>query len=613
MPFFCSPRRASASRSVCTLRAGFLSLVLPLVPGLCTAQELPPDSSELLREAREAQREFEHFHRSRLNRTLDTGTGNCDEWVGRICLRWSGGGGWNPTSEDSTLVAAREDLLVALEGVGRQIPGDRWVLGQRIRYLGHIGRWEEASTLAGNCQGGEAWWCAALQGYVLHRSGQGLEAAEAFQRALEQMPLRQAEGWRDPGELLEYPASRWVRNPEGIPRGEALDLFWRLADPLFLTPGNERLTEHFSRIFGASLYEDSALTLGVPWGGSLEELLIRYGFIAGWERGWPEMSEVGGGGVVEHHHPESRGLLPPVEALEDPSGLPRGVWVPRDDRPRSASTPVLAPLLVEGLAQTAVLRREGDLLVVGAYATPTDTLLQQRRQPPDGEDGRGGARNLPPPWEVSREGRSPDTLSGLFLLADTGSWAPMSVFSGGGEGILQLRAPPGGYLLSMEVWHPAGGWAARTRHGIQGDPVPPDVPVISDLLLLEPAEDLPEALAQALPRMRAGTEVTAGEVVTVAWEVYGLGRRREPLSFRVSLVEEEGSLIRRALKRIGLFARAPALTISWAEGGTAEVGPLFRAVDVELPPLASGRYVLRLEMEIPNRSKVVSHRRITVR
>jgi hypothetical protein len=112
--------------------------------------------------------------------------------------------------------------------------------------------------------------------------------------------------------------------------------------------------------------------------------------------------------------------------------------------------------------------------------------------------------------------------------------------------------------------------------------------------------------------MRAGTTVDGDELLTVGWEVYGLGRRREPLNFRLSLVEEEGSLIRRAFKRIGLFKRAPALTLSWTEGGADEFGPLFRAVNVQLPPLKPGRYVLRLEMEIPNRSKVLSHRRITV-
>jgi hypothetical protein len=520
--------------------------------------------------------------------------------------------GWTPAQEDREVILGREKLLGRLAEAAERIPGDRWILGQRIRYLGDEGRWGEALQIAERCQGGDPWWCPALRGYVLHRSGQAHEAAEAFGVAVGRMEAEEAAEWWDPSILVEYPVSRWIRDPMGISRSEALKRFWRLADPLLLTPGNERLTEHFARRFGASLYADATLTLGVPWGPSLEQLLLRYGFTAGWERSWPGMNEMSGGAVVEHHHPESRGFLPPLEALEDPAGLPRWVWVPEDDRPRSASAPVLAPLVVEGEAQTAVLRRGSDLLVVAAYAIPLDTLLQRRRPPLRDLRENSTPEFRAAPWEPSGEGASPDTLSGLFLLADTGGWAPLSALSHGSEGVLQLRAPTGGYLLSMELWNPAGRWASRVRHGIRVEAVPPDVPTLSDILLLRRGPDLPEHLSQALPRLRASTELLGGEPLTVGWEVYGLGRRREPLTFRLGLRREEGSLIRRALKRIGLFNRAPALTLSWSEAGAEDPGPLFRAVDVDLPPLEPGPYVLTLEMSIANRSKVLSHQRIRV-
>jgi hypothetical protein len=89
--------------------------------------------------------------------------------------------------------------------------------------------------------------------------------------------------------------------------------------------------------------------------------------------------------------------------------------------------------------------------------------------------------------------------------------------------------------------------------------------------------------------------------------------RREPLTFRLSLVSEEGSFIRRALKRIGLFRRDPDLTLSWTEGGPEDLGPLFRAVDIQIPSVDPGRYVMRLELTIPNRGTVDVNRRITVR
>jgi hypothetical protein len=210
------------------------------------------------------------------------------------------------------------------------------------------------------------------------------------------------------------------------------------------------------------------------------------------------------------------------------------------------------------------------------------------------------------------EGYFSDTLAGLFLLSDTGGWAPLAALGSGGQGVLQVEAPPGGYLLSVEQWDPTGRWGARVRHGISGPAVPPDVPHLSDLLLLDREEVLPGSLAEAIPRFRASTEVPSDSQVTVAWEVYGLASRREPLTFRLSLVEEGESIIRRALKRIGLFKKAPVLTLSWEEEGAMELGPKFRAVNLDLPSIDPGRYVLRLEMWIPYRHPVSSNRRITI-
>jgi hypothetical protein len=242
---------------------------------------------------------------------------------------------------------------------------------------------------------------------------------EAFSRALEAMDPERAREWRDPYPLLEYPASRWLRNPGELAPAEAVDRFWRLADPLFLTPGNERLSEHYARSFAPTLYDNTALTMGLPWGSSFEQLLIRYGFIAGWEQVPPQMGETGIRKVVEHHHPESRGLLPPFEALEDPAGLPEGVWVPDDERPRTASAPVRAPLIAEGQAQSAVLRRDGQLLILASYGVPTDTVLHQRRVRPDSFPEFGGflePNRVParrPLWEPSVEGFLPIHSLGL--------------------------------------------------------------------------------------------------------------------------------------------------------------------------------------------------------
>jgi len=513
------------------------------------------------------------------------------------------------------LVQARESLLETLGEVGKSLPGDRWVLGQRIRYLGDVGRWAEAEEVVGGCRGGPDWWCDAALGFVLHRSGKTVGALSAFSRSLAAMDSEAARSWNDPYLLLDYPERNWLRDPGGLTEEEAIERLWRFSDPLFLTPGNERLSEHYARVFGRHLYDQSEMTLGLPWGSALERLLLRYGFVAGWERVRPRLGEANTRSVVEHHHPESRGLLPPALVLENPAEVCEGDWVPEDERPQSASAPVLAPLIVDAVGQTAVFRRGQELLVLASYRSPTDTLLPQRR--PRGLNVSGVLAEVRPPprpplWEPPSPSSPPDTMAGLFLIAESGQSDPVSAVRVGGEGLLQVSALPGRYLLSLELWNPSQRWGARLRHGVLAPPMPHGSPHLSDILLLRRAEGLPETLSEAAPRMLPGTHLPAGEPITVAWEVYGLDGLAESLDFRMRLEEEEGGLVRRALNRIGLFRKDPTLSLGWSERGPDGLGPLFRAIDVDLPPLGPGRYVLHLEMDTSRRSKVLSLRAITI-
>jgi hypothetical protein len=203
-------------------------------------------------------------------------------------------------------------------------------------------------------------------------------------------------------------------------------------------------------------------------------------------------------------------------------------------------------------------------------------------------------------------------MAGLFLLPVEESKGLLGANAEGGEGALTLQAPPGAYLLSLELWNPGGRWASRIRHGIRAGALPPDVPSLSDFLLLDPGDSLPADLAEALSRARTTTDLRSGDRVTLAWEVYGLGQRREPLTFRVSMVREDGSFLRRAFERIGLFRRSPALTLTWSEGGSESPDQLFRSVDVVLPDMDVGRYVLHLELDIPFRNRIRATRRIRI-
>jgi hypothetical protein len=151
------------------------------------------------------------------------------------------------------------------------------------------------------------------------------------------------------------------------------------------------------------------------------------------------------------------------------------------------------------------------------------------------------------------------------------------------------------------------------RHGLVAEISPPDVPSVSDLLILTEGDALPTELQGALGRARPSTSVRSGERVPVAWEVYGLGLQREPPHFRLALRRKERGLIRRVARWIGLGGDEPEVVLSWMEVAPDAPRPLFRTVHLDLPDLEPGDYALRLEVELRGRSTMVAERTLEVR
>ena len=100
--------------------------------------------------------------------------------------------------------------------------------------------------------------------------------------------------------------------------------------------------------------------------------------------------------------------------------------------------------------------------------------------------------------------------------------------------------------------------------------------------------------------------------MTVAWELYGLGRREESIHFQLALADEEPGFVRRTLARIGLFRKEPAVSLSWTEEGGQDPGPRFRVIRVEIPLMDPGQYELRLRVSLPNRTPMDLSRPIVV-
>ncbi|MCA9738313.1 MAG: hypothetical protein KC645_11870, partial [Gemmatimonadetes bacterium] len=295
----------------CGILASASAAALPLA-----AQEPErPDSSDLRGDARSAQSAFERLRVRRLPREL-MGSGGCDEVIGRICMRHDGDDDFVPPPEDEDITEGRERLLAELADIGRAIPGDDWVLGQRVWYAIEAGRPEEAIELPRPCAA-TPWWCAALEGLALHAAERFEDAERAFGRALQAMPEETRAAWDDATEdVLGRERLGWLE--EQPDRDAALERFWRLADPSWMMPGNDRRTAHWARLTASGIRDRARNAYGLSWGFDLEELLVRYGWEIAWGRDVWRAGQMEDR-VVGHHPPRSLEYAPPEPVLADPA------------------------------------------------------------------------------------------------------------------------------------------------------------------------------------------------------------------------------------------------------------------------------------------------------
>jgi hypothetical protein len=221
--------------------------------------QLRADSVEVSHHARDLQVRFERRRRQMLPRFY-VGTADHCLIVGRFCE-------WHPNLKDyvvpdegKNIRKARADLLRDLEKAAAAIPGDDWIIGQRIRYLTES-RDSSAASVARSCRATK-WWCDALLGLALHVNGDYLAADSAYALALAAMPTPMRCHWLNLAPLLDDDIRGTYRKMT-CPRREAIDArIWWVADPLYMIPGNERRTEHFSRVLHTALQSEAENTYG---------------------------------------------------------------------------------------------------------------------------------------------------------------------------------------------------------------------------------------------------------------------------------------------------------------------------------------------------------------
>jgi hypothetical protein len=513
--------------------------------------------------------------------------------IGRFCLTYGDDDveEWTPPEEEpERIVRSRDRLLDELDRVAGIIPGDQWVVGQRVRYLVEAERFGAARSAARACRA-ESWWCDALLAFAAHHEGDSAAADSAYSSTLATMPEELQREWTDLTIILDGPARRLYRSLSGPERTEFEDRFWRLANPLLGTPGNDVRSEHLSRNVFVQFQDRAESTENLSWGDDLREILVRFGSPSGWERVRPAVAGLGGDGpsLLSHYPDGDLDLLPPAEILSSLNPA-AGVW-DTDDRRARASYPL--PRAGERLRwfvpfehQVAIFRDRDSALVVAAYDLPADSLSE-------------GA-----------------TVDASLVYQASIDATPVRVHrpAAGTRSVLAISTPQAPLLVSLEAVADEERWAGRARFGVDVPRLLPGLLAASDLLIVDVAGDsLPEARAEAISLARGSLRVSPGEKIGVYWELYGLTLpRSEVLNVSLRLVDSDAGWLRRMAERIGVVQQVQPIRLVWGEeAGAAET--VRRSLAIQIPDdLSPGEYSLELSVAAPGREPLVSRRTLQV-
>ncbi len=534
-----------------------------------TADDEQPriDSAEIVDHAKDLQASFELRRRRMLPRFYIGGAPqNHCLIVGRFCE-------WHPNLKDYVIpeegrdiIRARKELLRDLGRASALIPGDDWIMGQRIRYMLET-RDTSTIALARSCRASK-WWCDALLGFALHVSGDYLAADSAYSRALDEMPSKLRCHWMNLSPLLDDDI-RGTYHKMSCAQREATDArIWWVSDPLYMTPGNERRTEHYSRILYTMLQQTSANTYGSTWGGDLAELILRFGWAEKWTQEpsqglYPDSKpsitgherEPGYHFFLTQRPPDSLDQI--VDSVFDIFQFP----------PREQYSPAYTNGFVRLDAQVARFRRGDSTKIVAAFDVTTDTIFGQHK-----------------------------FAAAVVAMGDEATTPSMTLLNESPtKNVLTVMTPWREQLIGVELLAKDSTAAARWRSGFAEIPLDSGRISVSDLLLVDGAPSLPTNLDEAIARAHGGTKFSRNVQVGLFWELYGSTPADSALPVTLTITPIDESLLRRAFRVLRIAPKSEPLNIRWQENGAAGVmSP--RSVVLDLSAMPAGKYAVKLEV-----------------
>jgi hypothetical protein len=542
-----------------------VSTAQPLVqPGAQNAS-VRTDSIEIAKRARNLQASFERRRRQMLPRFY-VGTADRCLIVGRFCE-------WHPNLKDyvvpdegKDIIRARTQLLRDLEKASDALPGDDWIMGQRIRYLLEAHD-TSAVGIARGCRATK-WWCDALLGMSLHVEGDFEAADSAFAAALDGMPTPMRCHWNNLSPLLDDDI-RGTYHKMSCAQREAADArIWWVADPLFMTPGNERRTEHYSRVLHTLLQQNAVNTYGSSWGGDLAELILRFGWAEKWTQEPSRSMYTESQPSITGHEREpgyhffltqrpSDSLALIVDSVFDIYQFP----------PREQYAPTYTRGFVRLDAQVARFRRGDSTRVVAAFDVSNDTIFGKTK-----------------------------FAAAIVAMGDEATAPSKSeVEESPTRNVLTVSTPWKEQLIGVELLAKDSAAAARWRSGFAEIPLDSGRISVSDLLFVDGAPALPADLAEATERAHGGTKFRRNTKIGLFWEMYGKTPTDSALPISLTIMPIDEGLFRRTFRALHIAPKLTPLSLRWQENGAAGVMSA-RSIVLDLSMVPAGKYSVKLEV-----------------
>jgi len=534
--------------------------------------------------ARAAQRRFELLRRNNLPSARSSRPGNCDEQVGRWCYWYDEKA---PKSFELAVVKnGRDTLTQKLDSLGSIVPANRWIAGQRVRYLVESQRYDDALAAAQACIA-DGWWCPALVAFAQHMRGNYVAADSGFRSAQAQMSDNERCRWRDFSLLVDDDTRQEYRRlPCGAEREAFEDRVWWFSRTLYGLRGNDSRSEWNARLLMTSLYRDGPGAYQFGFDEDERELLLRFGWPRYWARG-PGDPRGGGFSIITDEASPAYRYLPAGNVLANPALSDSSQW--RLHRPPVIGryAPPYARTLVALEHQQAMFRRGDSALLVMSYDVSGVNGLA-------GVTHRRAAMVATPGDQPRPRMTTRASASVRDTMSVTGRWGAM--------------------LFSGEVWAPDSSVVARARYGVH-PPYAVDTRVtVSDLLFFAPTGAPPTSVEEALGKALPTERVLARAPLGVYWETYGTNPDGEQIKLTVTVVQEvtETGFLRRKNEQLRLSRQATPVSISVNDLTLRGRTTSPRAVTLDISTLKKGAYIVQLEIEVAGQYPLRADHRIEI-